>query len=108
MNAQQCSCATGVGQSRCQHDFSANEVRSIRGEWFTNEDPVTNVINMLKNMPENLTKVQPREKLRAQAILRGEEEESYMRREAHIHYYLRRVCRLFFQKCLGISKKKVK
>ena len=73
-----CTCATTVGRPRCQHKFTFGEVRQFRGAWLTSSDPVADAVHFLTPQSQGRRKVE---------------------------YYLgsHRVCRGFYQHCMGMS-----
>jgi hypothetical protein len=87
MEQSWCTCPSGIGHGRCQHKFTFDDIRNLRGDWHCNLDPVGTAVHVLKLMPEN------------------HYHESKL--ERRVTYYLldKKVCRGFYSKCLGLSKK---
>jgi hypothetical protein len=80
MDKNHCTCRGGIGYARCQHRFTFNDVRSLRAACLTSADPVADQVRALT--PHFTT---------------------------HVNYYLGStpVCRGFYQKCLGLSTRRV-
>jgi len=91
-----CRCPTGVERPRCNHKFTFNEVREVRGERYSSNDHVALTVERLKAL-------QPR---RTVAGLAGV---ATLTTPRTIVYYVgqTRVCRRFFMACNGFSKRKV-
>lgn len=80
-----CWCALEPGRSRCQHNFTFRDICDYRAQWFQRRDPVAETAAVLAAMPDN----------------------QGLAADGRVHFYLgeRRVCREFFTKALGISKR---
>jgi len=74
MDKNHCTCRGGIGYARCQHRFTFNDVRSLRADCLTSDNPVA-------------------ASTRADTTL-----------HVNYYLGSTPVCRGFYQKCLGLSE----